>query len=460
MHVSEAKNLKTANTAPESLSDIVDIQNTLIPSLADHERTVRKKSNSLLVLIVTVVLFFSSGVINADVLHVAILVGVLFVHELGHFLMMKALKYNDVRMFFIPFFGAAVSGKTKNNSTLKSCLVSLMGPFPGILLSFGCLVLFGLTHRYVFLKTAEVLLFLNLFNLLPILPFDGGRFLEALFVDNVIARSIYAVFSVLLLAAIAIILEDILFLAIAALSLWSFVGNVNIWKLGVALKKKGLRASSIGELSEDPDTAKDVADSLYAAKPKAFYPKIELNVVYDCFDTIFGIVGFKSLRAIFKALLFAAYLIVFLVSFAFLLYFVFLDYKEVDVAKGLGDEAATVCQIYMAGELASEIPIDTNGLYDGKGFSYESFSEEDQKISSEYYYASGYRTGVWTDYDDADQPVKREEYRDGTIVSESTYADGAWTTIPYEGFSAGRKIKEYLRKVSQPRKSLAPRFEE
>ncbi len=452
--------MKTASIAPESLSDIVDIQETLVPSLVYYGQTAQKKSNSLLVLIVTVILFFSARIVSADVLHVAILVAVLFAHEFGHFLMMKALKYNDVKMFFIPFFGAAVSGKPKNNSTLKSCLVSLMGPFPGILLSVAFLVLFGFTHRYVFLKTSEIMLFLNLFNLLPIIPFDGGKFLETLFIDNVIARSIYAIFSVLFLALIAFLLEDFLFLVIAALSLWAFIGNGKVWRLGVALKKKGVRAVSIQDLSKDPDSMSDIANSLYSIKPKAFFPKLEINVVYDCFETILGIVSFKSLRAIFKFLLFVFYVIVFLSALLFLVFFIFLDYKEVDTAKVVGDESVTVCQIYMSDELTSEIPIDSNGLYNGKGVGYKSSTEEEQTISSEYYYASGYRTGIWTDYDKEGVPVKREEYRDGSFISESTYADGVWTTVPYADFTAGRKIKEYLRKVSQPRKSLSPRFDE
>src|SRR5258706_5980780 len=42
-----------------------------------------------------------------------VLVGVLLFHELGHYLGMRAFGYGDVRMFFIPFFGAAVSGKSR-----------------------------------------------------------------------------------------------------------------------------------------------------------------------------------------------------------------------------------------------------------------------------------------------------------------------------------------------------------
>jgi len=40
-----------------------------------------------------------------------IVVGVLFVHEMGHYLAMRVFRYRNVRMFFIPGFGAAVSGQ-------------------------------------------------------------------------------------------------------------------------------------------------------------------------------------------------------------------------------------------------------------------------------------------------------------------------------------------------------------
>ena len=41
---------------------------------------------------------------------VGILVGVVLLHELGHYAGMRLFGYRDVRIFFIPFFGAAASG--------------------------------------------------------------------------------------------------------------------------------------------------------------------------------------------------------------------------------------------------------------------------------------------------------------------------------------------------------------
>jgi hypothetical protein len=57
-----------------------------------------------------------------------ILVGVLLFHELGHYAGMRLFGYRDVRMFFIPFFGAAVSGKRGGVARGKrgSCCCSVL----------------------------------------------------------------------------------------------------------------------------------------------------------------------------------------------------------------------------------------------------------------------------------------------------------------------------------------------
>ena len=110
----------------------------------------------------------------------AILVGVLFVHELGHYLAMLAFGYGNVRMFFIPLLGAAVSGRGHGAAGWKKVVVALAGPLPGILAG-GVLGGLGLYyHRPLLLRIAEMSLLLNGFNLLPVLPLDGGRVVQSL----------------------------------------------------------------------------------------------------------------------------------------------------------------------------------------------------------------------------------------------------------------------------------------
>jgi stage IV sporulation protein FB len=103
------------------------------------------------------------------------LVSVLFIHELGHYLLMKRYKYQDLRMLFIPLMGAFVQGSKLNYSQKESFLVIAAGPFPGVILGLFCLH-FSVAYQLSWLLELSFLfLFLNVINLFPIDPLDGGQ---------------------------------------------------------------------------------------------------------------------------------------------------------------------------------------------------------------------------------------------------------------------------------------------
>jgi len=81
---------------------------------------------------------------------------------------------------FIPFLGAMVAMKEMPKDAGAEARVGLAGPVLGTL---GCLIplaLYGVTDDELFKALAFVGFFLNLFNLLPVLPLDGGRAMAAL----------------------------------------------------------------------------------------------------------------------------------------------------------------------------------------------------------------------------------------------------------------------------------------
>ncbi len=136
--------------------------------------------NTLWILIASVVLFFVIGAANWDWKFALWLIPILFFHECGHWLLMRIFKYRNLRMFFIPLFGAAVIGRNWNVAGWKKALVSLAGPLPGIARGFVIGMAGVITQRPSLLQAAIMLVFLNGFNLLPILPLDGGHFMQAI----------------------------------------------------------------------------------------------------------------------------------------------------------------------------------------------------------------------------------------------------------------------------------------
>jgi hypothetical protein len=115
------------------------------------------------------------------------IIGVLLFHELGHFIGMRIFGYRDVQMFFIPFFGAAVTGVKYGVPVWQQATVLLLGPLPGLLLAL--VLQWTLAPEWAFAPAPFTaveqaifwLTFVNAFNLLPIKPMDGGRIVDLLF---------------------------------------------------------------------------------------------------------------------------------------------------------------------------------------------------------------------------------------------------------------------------------------
>jgi len=163
-------------TAPEPFDE------ALYEESLQHLRSPRPLNvSSLLFVVLLLVFVVSQFQALRSVSGVVILVGVILFHEAGHALGMRVFGFRDVRMFFIPFFGAAVSGRSRGAATWKEAVVSLLGPLPGIALSLA-LLWYGTVQLHPDRLTFELawsLLLINAFNLLPMGFLDGGRFLES-----------------------------------------------------------------------------------------------------------------------------------------------------------------------------------------------------------------------------------------------------------------------------------------
>jgi Zn-dependent protease len=107
-------------------------------------------------------------------------VALLFVHEMGHYIQLRREGVKPSGMVFIPFLGAAVATRSLGGSALAEARVGLAGPILGSLATAALLPIAVSTDDDFWRALAFTGFFLNLFNLLPVLPLDGGRAMAAM----------------------------------------------------------------------------------------------------------------------------------------------------------------------------------------------------------------------------------------------------------------------------------------
>jgi stage IV sporulation protein FB len=135
------------------------------PLLEERKYAPGKTLISLIAYVALYYTFFSK-----DLSYILLLMTVLFIHELGHLIAMRAFGYKDLGMFFVPLLGAYVSGETNRPSQRKKSIILLAGPVPGMIIGIGFFILFTATFQDSYYRTALVFLVLNMFNLLPVSP--------------------------------------------------------------------------------------------------------------------------------------------------------------------------------------------------------------------------------------------------------------------------------------------------
>jgi Zn-dependent protease len=104
----------------------------------------------------------------------------ILVHEMGHVLQAKREGLDASAPLFIPFLGAAIALKELPKNAGVEARVGLAGPILGTLGTCVAVAIWQITGEELFQALAFVGFFLNLFNLIPIVPLDGGRAAAAL----------------------------------------------------------------------------------------------------------------------------------------------------------------------------------------------------------------------------------------------------------------------------------------
>jgi Zn-dependent protease len=108
------------------------------------------------------------------------LVVCIYVHEIGHVVALQRLGIAASSPMFIPGFGAVVRMQQYPIDVDEEAQVGLAGPRWGLAISLLAFLLARLTHSDSLAAIARVSAWINLFNLIPIPPLDGGRGFRAL----------------------------------------------------------------------------------------------------------------------------------------------------------------------------------------------------------------------------------------------------------------------------------------
>lgn len=108
------------------------------------------------------------------------IVGLIFVHEMGH-LYFARLKKIDVSLpVFIPFVGAFIRMKEEPEDVKTESFVAVGGPLIGMMGAFICLLIAIAAQSTLWVALAYFGFFMTVFNMIPAHPLDGGRIAASL----------------------------------------------------------------------------------------------------------------------------------------------------------------------------------------------------------------------------------------------------------------------------------------
>ncbi len=111
-----------------------------------------------------------------------VIIAVIMFHEYGHVRAMKKFSIPTKGMYLIPFVGGVAIGN-KPKTQWQDVYISMMGPMYGLLMTIVFYLMYLVSGSDFLGLVAAVSGLVNIFNLLPIYPLDGGRVLKSIAVS-------------------------------------------------------------------------------------------------------------------------------------------------------------------------------------------------------------------------------------------------------------------------------------
>jgi Zn-dependent protease len=184
-----------------------------------------------------------------DLRSIALLVLVIVLHELGHYVAMRAFGYHNLEMLFVPMVGAFVSGQHTSVEPGKRLIVLFAGPIPGLVLGTMFGMLYAYNNQYIFYLLALMFILLNLFNLIPIAPMDGGQILNILFPR--VQQSLQTIFILLAAAVMSYVMVVYKTYILALLILLLASRLFRLWQRQPMVEQEQKKTEPLAELSRN-----------------------------------------------------------------------------------------------------------------------------------------------------------------------------------------------------------------
>lgn len=183
-----------------------------------------KKWWNVFFMVGNMILFFAVFALILSWEKALIISGSLFFHEYGHIFAMQRYGMKVKGMYFIPFLGGAAVPASRMPSKQSDVVISLAGPVFGLVLAFATAIVYALTGWTILGVAVVFMAALNLFNLLPVFPLDGGRVLSCIAqsVDSRIGTVLMGG-SVLLAVAMFFLTRNILVLLVGIFAVSAFM---------------------------------------------------------------------------------------------------------------------------------------------------------------------------------------------------------------------------------------------
>jgi Zn-dependent protease len=398
--------LPAGSVPTATVLDPITAQAARILEYPPPERTWQQ---GLVLLVITLIMFAATGFFRATPTELALLVAVLLLHESGHYLGMRLFNYQDVKMFFIPFFGAAVSGRRASVEGYKEAIVLLLGPLPGIFLGLALGVVCLFYDSALLRSAALMLIWINGFNLLPLMPLDGGRVLHLIVFSR--QRHVEAAFRVVTATLLGLVaLSGAWGLGIfAVLLVIATPANFRVSKLAQQLRGAFLSsgdANPAAPLSHELAVA--LIERVRSGFPKVLQPAALANLARQVWERIHlrppGLIASILLLGMFGATI--------VVAPAALVVF-HAPLPSIVMERQPDGSQVRTRQVRVWGQLKSSTALNADGERHGKFVEY--FPSASQ-IHVEGAFARDLKDGIWTTYTADGQIESQQEFRLGRPI--------------------------------------------